>query len=161
MKYPFDDNEMMYDYKKHRYVLTRAGVEERLKIVLADELNTTGSANAAAEVNVFLDDVSADVYTYVYDHAQNRLIAEYIMAKDPFVRDAIKEAMILQTRYLYINGNIADEAGIDFTRGVAMPLEEIRGERRMSKRARDELANAGLLYTGARYVNVGRFREDY
>lgn len=159
--YPFDDNEMKYDYDKHRYILTQSGVEERLKINLQKELNLSNSSNPADEVNAFLNDVSLEVYDFVYAHVMNKYAMEYLIAKKPLLRETIKDAMLEQAKYMYINGSIANESGIDFTKGTAIPLDEIRGERRISPYAKNLLSTAGLLYSGRVVVRGFKFREGY
>ncbi len=161
MKLPYSDNEMRYDMTSHRYVLTETGVANGLNLVLQNELNMSGSMNAANEINSFLDEVSEDIYEYIYLHSSNRMLTEYLLAKKPQYREVIKSAMIKQVKYMRLNGNIGDQSGLDFLNGRYMEYDQIDG-RRISMRARTVLANAGLLYTGQlmSYKNI-RFREDY
>lgn len=162
MAYPFSDNEMIYDINKHRYILTEAGVTNGINVVLREELNIAHTANAAAEIRNFLEEVSDAVYEYVYSYCFDRAITEYMLAKVPEYREVIKSAMLKQAKYMYINGNVANEAGVDFAKGFAMSLDDLRGDRRISAYAKNELANSGLLYTGR--INLKkpiRFREEY
>ncbi len=161
MKLPYSDNEMRYDMTSHRYVLTETGIANGLNLVLQNELNMTGSMNTANEINSFLDEVSEDIYEYIYMHSSNRMLTEYLLAKKPQYREVIKSAMIKQVKYMRLNGNIGDQSGLDFLNGRYMEYDQIDG-RRISMRARTVLANAGLLYTGQlmSYKNI-RFREDY
>lgn len=162
MKYPYDDKEMVYDRQKHRYILTELGIANGLNIVLQDELNTNGIMNEASAVNDFLNDVSFSIYEYIYSHSGNRMVTEYLLAKKIDLREVIKSAMLAQAKYLKENGDIANQAGVNFSNMTNMPLDEIRGDRRISPYAKSQLANAGLLYSGKmnlrRHV---RFREDY
>lgn len=161
MKLPYSDNEMRYDMTSHRYVLTETGIANGLNLVLQNELNMSGSMNTANEINIFLDEVSEDIYEYIYLHSSNRRLTEYLLAKKPQYREVIKSAMIKQVKYMRLNGNIGDQSGLDFLNGRYMEYDQIDG-RRISMRARTVLANAGLLYTGQlmSYKNI-RFREDY
>jgi hypothetical protein len=160
--YPYSDKDMVYDYDKHRYILTEECVLRECRINLAAELRPTQSNNPADEVNAFLDEVSFEVYNFVFSHAFSKDVAEYRCAKNPGLRTPIKEAMLKQVRYKYVNGAIGDEAGINFQNGTAMRLDDIRGERTMSPYTVSILTNAGLLYRGKMLVPAGvKFREGY
>ena len=161
-QYPYTDNDMVYDQEKHRYILTNDCVKRELNLDLGAELNIEGSNNPSNEVNAFLDEISFQVYTYIYNHAQNQMVAEYRCAKNPALRTPLKTAMLKQVKYIYINGEIAYEGGVDFAKGHAMRLEDIRGERAIGTYTHYVLANAGLLYGGVITVRPGvKFREDY
>ena len=45
MTYPYNDDAMIYDYKKHEYVLTERYVLETLGVNLSLTLDTTGDEN--------------------------------------------------------------------------------------------------------------------
>lgn len=160
--YPYTDNDMVYDFKKHRYILTAAAAQNALNVVLSAALNSSDPQNPAAEVENFLNEVSMSVYEYIYSHSRSRQVIEYLLAKEPNFREVLKEAMEWQAKYFYVNANIAQEAGVDLRRGFAMTLEDLRGDRRISPYARNVLANAGLLYSGVITLrgNVV-FREGY
>lgn len=161
-QYPYSDNDMVYDYDKHRYILTNDCVKRELNLNLEAELNKEGTSNPANEVNAFLDEISFQVYNYIYSHAQNQKVAEYRCAKNPGLRTSLKDAMVKQVKYVYINGDIANESGIDFARGSAMRLEDMRGGRAIGTYTHYVLANCGLLYGGQIVLRPGViFREDY
>lgn len=161
MTLPYSDKEMRYDMNCHRYVLTETGVANGLNLVLKNELNMTGSMNEANEINNFLDEVSEDIYEYIYSHSSNRMITEYLLAKKQQYREAIKSAMLKQAKYMKLNGNIGDESGLNFLDGRYMEYDQIDG-RRISMRARTVLANAGLLYSGPLILRMPvKFREGY
>ena len=159
--YPFNDCEMTYDTKKHRYILVAAYVEDTTGISLGS-LNKAGLVNAADRANIFLDKVSDFIYRYIYKHAQNKNYVEFMLAKAPALRDVIRDAMIEQVRYWRENGDIGLETGVNLKDGRAMEPVQLRGVMRISADAYDILLNAGLLYTGTYRVPMGMcYREDY
>lgn len=162
MSHPYSDNEMIYDRQKHRYILTEIGIANGMNVVLQDELNMTGVMNTACAIKDFLNDVSFFVYEYIYSHSADRMVTEYMLAKKTHMRDVIKTAMISQAKYLKDNGDVANQAGINFGNMSFVSLEEIRGDRRISPYTKSQLANAGLLYTGRmRLYKRIKYREDY
>ena len=78
--YPLTDDLMKYDKIRHRYVLTRYGVELVTGIDLAKQVNTAlGQASNMADF--YLRMVSDKIYNYVYSKADNKPLLEYVMAK--------------------------------------------------------------------------------
>ena len=45
MNYPFNDDAMTYDYKRHQYILNERYVLETLGVNMVEYLDTTGDAN--------------------------------------------------------------------------------------------------------------------
>ena len=142
MEYPYTDGNMVYDYKKHRYILTA----DYLQNVLSVDVNRfkTGTVNEQSAINVLLDNISLQVYTYVYAHNNIRVL-RYIMAKMPSARDILMEAMGQQALYVLSNG--------DFTKAA----EESKRRNYLDIVAKSIIDNTELSETGATLTYIGRY----
>ena len=70
LTYPLTDNQMRYDNVRHRYVLTRYGVELVTGIDLARQVNSAlGQASNMADF--YLRMVSDKIYNYIYAKSDN------------------------------------------------------------------------------------------
>lgn len=111
-----------------------------------------------------------DLETNKVDAFVNRIemmIEEEIMARNPnYVRlkrkglseiqnDAIYRAILEQSAYVFMVGDMNFISGYDPVSGVMTPLNEIR-KRQLSPMAKKILTNAGMFYAGIGYsTNVG------
>ena len=114
-----DSTDMYYDATKHRYMLTKAGVEKYLNIDLDALMGETNTP-------VFLEEISKDLYRYVYTwgrrEERKRRVQEYLMAMNPDLHDIIRDAMLHYVRASR-RGNwnlIKDLSPADFTSGIVM-----------------------------------------
>lgn len=132
MQYPFNDEEMVYDYKRHRYYLRGSYVLNELGENLDVLLNTSGDANPSTLTTRFLRRVSDIVYNWIYQDSMNHEWLEYIMALHPPLREVIKDMLISQTLYVLNNGFVADYTGLNIAKGQSMPIRELRGAAKVS-----------------------------
>ena len=105
IKYPYNDNSMIYDFKKHRYILTLDYVKNVLGIDIEARLSANNTVNATTVFNSFLDNVSIQVYNYLYQYNNSKII-QWIIAKHQSARDIILEAMRNQILYVIYNGDM-------------------------------------------------------
>ena len=102
--YPLSDSEMIYDYTKHRYILTNDYVLNVLGIDLQAKMGGARAINAASAINVLLDvRVSMRIYSLIYSHNDKQLV-EYVLAKSPSAREMLKNAMGTQLLHLVTYG---------------------------------------------------------
>ena len=66
MNYPFNDDAMIYDYKRHQYILNERYVLETLGVNMVEYLDTTGDANPSTLPQRVLRRVSDFLYRYIY-----------------------------------------------------------------------------------------------
>lgn len=117
MTYPFDDLYMKYDYMFHRYVLTPKVVLDKLNEDLT-KFSPANSANKERDAQIMLDNVSVEIYNYIYDGAENYLVQEFASAKCPSARNILMQAMLEQIKYFMFNGSISVYSGVDFKKNV-------------------------------------------
>lgn len=127
MVYPYSDELMYYDFKKHRYVLTTKCVLDELNTNLSARLNVKGAENAENYAQSILDQISLQVYNFIYQHNAQWLFVQKILAKCPSAREIIKEAMKQQVLYFLMNGQLDKYSGVDVRNNRAMDLRDLRG----------------------------------
>lgn len=110
IKYPKDDEYMVYDYKTHRYVLTLKYVTDVLGVDLENRVNSNGAVSGQAVINRILNTASIHVYNYIFEHNINRRAQEWIIAKCPSARDIILNAMGEQFDYILAVGDLTRSA---------------------------------------------------
>lgn len=106
MNLPYSDDDMIYDYQTHRYVLTldyarRNGIDLEARVRSVD---TTAAANI---INNVLRTVSTQIYTYIFAHNMNRRALEYVIAKSETARNVVKDAMREQLAYITTQGDLS------------------------------------------------------
>lgn len=152
-KYPYDDDDMVYDYNHHRYVLTEKCVFEELGINLSTDLNMTGDSNNTAVINRTLNNASRTLYNWIYANGGNTQWQEYMLATFPPLRNNIKEMLILMLDYNLRESNISAWSGINQTKGTYI-------ERNVLKRAQvpieiENIANRLLPCIGVSILYAG------
>lgn len=155
MTYPYNDDAMIYDFKRHEYVLTERYVLETLGVNLSLTLDTTGDENPSTLGQRVLKRVSDFFYRYIYAHGSNKNFVEYLLAKYPPCRDIIKDCLVDELYYQLRNGDFFNSADVDrqFDRWVS-PVTRMR--------LQEELPNGMcLLYQGHYSVPRFDFRSDY
>ena len=118
MTLPYSDADMQYNFETHRYTLTEDCVRRELNMDLTLTLNTRGLIDKSAAAFNFLNQISRDVYNYIFSTNVNNALQEYLAAKHPNARRALKEAMLEQVLYVQINGDLTKVAGIDLRKGT-------------------------------------------
>lgn len=142
---PFNDNDLKYDKKKHRYILTQEYVQNVLGVNLENQIGTNSGVSATVIINSLLDNISSEVYNYLYMHNNTQTI-QFIIAKCPSAREVIKEAMAKQALYMFYNGDLG--------------FSTIKDEKEMSlnKYAKEILDNQEIIETGVTLTYAGVYR---
>ncbi len=101
MNYPYSDDYMIYDYKTHRYVLTAKDLADCFNEDLQKKFKD------GKDVDPFLRQVSARMYSFIHRHNIHTLMQDYIIAKTASGREIIKEALEQQALYMLTVGDIS------------------------------------------------------
>ena len=140
----YDNNEMFYNKRKHRYVLTEECVLEDMNIDLSVVLNTSDVADVANAAGKLLDRVSMLVYSYIYKIVPFRYKTERALALEEENRLPLYEAMKEQLLYMLNNGDFSALAGINLENGTVIDSARLRGAE-VSPIAKDILIDAGIV----------------
>lgn len=140
----FDNDEMSYDARKHRYVLVEECVLEDMNIDLRAVLNTSDVADVANAPQRFLERVSAVVYSYIYRHVPFRYKTERELALNDELRDYICDALKEQLLYILNNGDLTGIAGINVETGMGTDPARMR-EIEIAPLAKDILIDSGIV----------------
>jgi len=158
--FPYNDDEMVYDLDLRMYILTDVACNDYIGDDLIGEEYFNGNTT---KYDRFREEISEDIYEYIfsYTHVTSVKTKRYIMAKNPDLRESIKQALKYQLRYnVRSSANILkDMHGVNIEKGKALALSSIRGRVGFSPQAHNVLARNGLLYTGSGY-NILDVEED-
>lgn len=125
---PLNDEYMIYDYRRHRYMLTEKAVLE----LLGENLNDLTDGNVTLK-NKLLMDASADVYGYIYEDSRSPDYLERIMALDEDLRPIIQDMLLAQLEYTLYNGKLSLYAGINLAKQSALDISRIRNESKVAE----------------------------
>ncbi len=138
MKFPYNDEYMIFDKFSHRYVLTEKDAFDNLAINLSERIP---NENVRKRV---LRNISIEIYNYIHSHNTANEWQDFIIAKTENGRNIIKEAMEEQLIYFLTVGD---------------PTRTLDAEHR--KMGIDEKAKAILLTTipeiGTTILYTGKF----
>lgn len=121
---PIIDENLTYDYTRHRYILTRDAIYKYLGINFAS-LPSDGDDNPSAMAFRFASKVSDVVYRYLTTESLNPDWLVWELAVIPQLRPTIFEMLIKQAEYMATSGNLEDYSGVDIFRGKAVGLNNI------------------------------------
>lgn len=156
MVYPYSDELLYYDETQHRYVLTPKAVLYALNVNLADRLNNRGVNSAEDNASAVLNQISLEIYNFIYKHNAQWLYVQKVLAKCPSAREVIKQAMIQQVAYFLVNGQIDKFNGVDLRSGRVIDLRDIRGYASIDPQAVTILEQP-LVETGVSLLYRGRY----
>lgn len=140
----YDNNEMFYNKRKHRYVLTEECVLEDMNIDLGVVLNTSDVADVANAASKLLDRVSMLIYGYIYKTVPFRHKTERALALEDENRQPLYDAMKEQLLYMLNNGDFSNLSGINLDNGMVIEQSILRGAE-ISPIAKDILIDAGIV----------------
>jgi hypothetical protein len=144
--YPYNDDNLVYDLDAHQYIITYNGV---LNGLAEDLYQYNMDVPTAAK---FLERISKQVYRYIYQYAKLSTTrwVEYRLAKDEELREIIYQAILGQVEYYLASAGplVALQTGLSIEKSKAIPLEELRGNRKIAESTEMILLNSGILYTG-------------
>lgn len=118
--YPYTDTAMTYDTDDHRYILKHEYVLDKTGIDLQKVLNPGYTSSPQQLSQHFLWQISLDVYNWIYEHNQDNVYQEYLLAKHPLLRDNIKSALLEQVLYVIRNGDLTQYSGVNVKTGQIM-----------------------------------------
>lgn len=140
----YDNNEMFYNKRKHRYVLTEECVLEDMNIDLGVVLNTSDVADVANAASKLLDRVSMLIYGYIYKAVPFRYKTERALALEDENRQPLYDAMKEQLLYMLNNGDFSNLSGINLDNGMVIEQSILRGAE-IAPIAKDILIDAGIV----------------
>ncbi len=153
-----DTNQMKYSTKWHLYILDVEYVKNELGL---DFIEKEGSLTRAKDK---MYQISRVIYDWIYLHTLNKKrFMEYNLAMGEDFRPIIQEALEWQARYEYESNAIllSMQLGVNPLNGITLHLNDLRGQRVISKTAEDILLNANLLYTGGYNTTMREDDFDY
>ena len=164
---PYSDEEMIYDAEEHQYKLTLKYVKDKLGINLADHLNTAASDDPQVVAEYKLNQISNEVYSYIYAQNSNNEMQEFYAAKLEATRTIIKKAMLEQLSYELVSGSLSMFSGVNIKTGQIMDKKKL-SEAVIGFRTKQELdrfipeLGIALTYQGQLVTPINfKFREDY
>lgn len=159
---PFDDRVLIYDHKRHRYLLNREYVINIFgEIKIVDDLKWQQMAN----------DLSDNVYMFIHSFKQGRENydhLEYELSCNQFYREVLAEVLIWQYQYAVTTGGdlIQLQHGYNPATEKMNNVEDLRNELVISTKGYLKLKGVGLLESTFRnelsddfYENI--YRKDY
>jgi hypothetical protein len=142
---PYDDTDMTYDISSHKYILTISSVDSEFDVSLVD------FAGSQANAESLLREISSDIYKAIYNLSRrderHRRVVEYRLAKDPELRDVIKNAMLDYVRATIRSGYaiVKDLSPVNPELGVVLDFSKLPP---VAPDALDGLYAFGLIYKG-------------
>lgn len=156
MNYPYSDQTMTYDFKRHQYVLTTQGVFLELGENLDTYFPTGSDSNQSTRAKRLLERISRKVYNYIYQDSMNASWLEFELAKQPFLRERIKDMLIYQLEYFLVNGDPTLNSGVNIDKGSAMDINQLRGRVKVADDT-EILANEIIPQLGRSIKYLGMF----
>lgn len=150
---PFDDNYLIYDKEYHRYVLN----ENAIMSVFGEDADRSE-----------LENLSNDIYCYIYSFKTYEHFdkMEFLLAHNPYFREALYLAMLEQYKYSKVSGgnNVHLEHGVDVNKDTGVTIEQLRNELRVGMYAILILNRYGLListFKDGLDFDYNYYRGDY
>ena len=123
---PYNDETMTYDNESHQYVLTLKYVKDKLGIDLPEHLNTAASDDPQRVAQYRLEQVSNEIYSYIYAHNSNNQVQEFFACKLESARVIIRKAMLEQLSYELVSGAISMFSGVNIKTGQIMDKKKLQ-----------------------------------
>lgn len=159
-KKPFDDEFLIYDVKRHRYLLNKDYI-----------VNIYGETS-----NLIIDDkkwiqlqndLSDNVYSFIYSFKQGRENydhMEYELANNQFYREVLSDVLLWQYQYAITTGGdtIQLQHGFNPASEKMNKVEDLRNELMISTKGYLKLHEVGLLENTFREnFDYSLYRKDY
>lgn len=159
MLFPYNDETMIYDYKRHKYCLTVKGVFLELGENLDTYFPKGSDCNQSTMAKRLLQRISRKVYNYIYQDSMNTRWLEYELAKQPFLRERIKNMLVYQLEYFLVNGDSALSCGVNIDKGSTIDIQQLRGRVKIADDT-EILANEVIPELGRSLKYLGIFGEQ-
>lgn len=143
--------EMFYDDTTSRYILTPKGVLNNLGENLETRLNKRRANNDENVAQNILNQISFEVYSYIYAHTQYPSFIEKVIKYDDQAKKIVKDAMLQQVAYTLVNGSLNLHSGVDIRKGSKMEGFYDRSIAPLAKMTLDrtvDFLGVPLTYTG-------------
>lgn len=114
---PYSDSTMTYDTDEKRYILTPAYLMERTGIDLSLVLNPGFSSQPAQLAQQFLDEISAEIYGFIFEHNADNTTQQFLLDTNEFLRGTLRRAMVEQVLYTLRNGDLNQYSGVNLKNG--------------------------------------------
>lgn len=115
---------MVYDFDKHRYILTSQFCRDR-GIDLDILLNTDIFPDSQVAKEIVLDRISLLVYTNIYNYGRQKRYKEFLLACHPDIRDIIKEALFERLNYVTTSEDLSTKSGALVSQGVRIETKDL------------------------------------
>lgn len=164
--YPFNDNTMTYDNVTHRYILTPEFVLAQTGINLNQVLNPAFSVEQQQLAQQWLNQISHDLYMWVYEQNANNVVQEFWLACIPTLREYIRDAMLQQVLYVLKNGDLNMYSGVNLKSGQIMDkrlLVQVAVAPNAQRELNRIVPELGIAITYSGYIGRPTFklREGY
>lgn len=103
--YPLTDALMQFDEESGRYVLTEEALVQNGTDLRA-RLSYTNTPNVTGIITRHLNRVSDVIYDYIHSYSMNNITQDKYIAKIPTLRRYIYKAMLAQSEYMLLNGDL-------------------------------------------------------
>lgn len=115
---------MVYDFDKHRYILTPQFVRDR-GVNLSVILNKDLFPDSQTAEQIVLDRISLLVYTNIYNYGRQKEKKEFLLACHPDIREVIKEAMFERLNYVTSSEDLSVRSGALISQGVRVETKDL------------------------------------
>lgn len=162
---PVSDETMNYDAEEHRYTLTKDYVFQKTGIDLTKVLNP-GFSDAPQELaNQFLEQISEEIYVFIYSHNADNEIQEYYLDHNKQLRGYLRQAMLEQVKFVIRSGDMFYYCGVNLKSGSVIdgqkvianavaPLSRMTLERRVSE------IGTSILYQGKFFYPINMENDE-
>lgn len=124
---PISDETMTYDTDEQRYILTPAYVMSKTGINLSKVLNPAFSTQPQMLAQQFLNEISAEVYGFIFEHNADNQVQQYLLDTNEFLRKTLRSAMLEQVLYTLRNGDLNQYSGVNLKNGQILPQSDFVG----------------------------------
>ena len=122
---PYEDDAMRYDEEDHRYILKKDYVLNKTGIDLTKVLNPGFSDQPQELANQMLDQVSEEIYNFIYSHNADNEIQEYYLDHNEKLRQILRDSMLEQVKYVLRSGDMFMYCGVNLKSGQVIEGQKI------------------------------------
>ena len=124
--FPYSADDMEYSTETHRYKLTNEYVLKVTGINLQEVLNPGMMSQPQQVSQNYLEQISKEIYEYIYETNDETLKQEYLLAKLPSLRKIIREAMLQQVLYVLNGGDLGLYNGVNLKTGQILDPRQLQ-----------------------------------
>lgn len=124
--FPYSADDMTYSTETHRYTLTNAYVLAKTGISLQQVLNPGMMSDPQQVSQFYLEQISKEIYEYIYETNSDNYKQEFLLAKHPALRKIIREAMLQQVLYVLKGGDLGFYNGVNIKTGQILDPRQLQ-----------------------------------